>query len=105
MHDHLAQVEFAEHRGFRVEKIRFALSEGHSECVQFSGAAMRSGTINKEDTMPNEQEKDPKLTAKDTAIEDRVQELRSELEKLGRWEIVTWCDEDIVTALEHSGAN
>jgi hypothetical protein len=55
--------------------------------------------------MPTEQEKDPKLTEKDTAIEDRVQELRSELENLGRWEIVTWCDEDIVTALQRSGAN
>jgi hypothetical protein len=55
--------------------------------------------------MSNEHENDPKPTAKDEAIDERVQELRSELEHLGRWGIVTWCDEDIVTALERSGAD
>jgi hypothetical protein len=55
--------------------------------------------------MPNEHENDPKSTAKDEAITKRVQELRGELEQLGRWGIVTWCDEDIATALERAGAH
>jgi hypothetical protein len=41
----------------------------------------------------------------DEAITDQVQKLRSELEQLGRWGIVTWCDEDIATALEDAGAD
>jgi hypothetical protein len=55
--------------------------------------------------MANEDEDAMKPAVKEDAIEERVQELRSELEKLGRWEIVTWCDNDIVTALERSGAD
>ena len=55
--------------------------------------------------MANENEDAMKPTAKEDAIDERVQELRSELEHLGRWEIVMWCDEDIVTALERCGAN
>jgi hypothetical protein len=55
--------------------------------------------------MADEQEHDLNPATKDQAIEDRAQELRSELEQLGRWGIVTWCDEDIVTALERAGAD
>ncbi len=54
--------------------------------------------------MVNEHEDDLPPAAIQTT-EDRVDELRSELEKLGRWEIVTWCEDDIVTALERAGAN
>jgi hypothetical protein len=43
-------------------------------------------------------------TSKEDAIGERVLQLRSELESLDRWGIVTWCDEDIVTALENAGA-
>jgi hypothetical protein len=55
--------------------------------------------------MANEVEDAMKPTEKDDAIEERVRELCSELEHLGRCGIVTWCDEDIVTALERSGAD
>src|SRR5579872_1238245 len=33
-------------------------------------------------------------------ISDRVQELREEIESLGRWGIVDWCNGDIAHALE-----
>jgi hypothetical protein len=43
--------------------------------------------------------------ASDEAITKRVHELRAELENLGRWGIVTWCDDDIVEALENAGVD
>jgi hypothetical protein len=39
------------------------------------------------------------------AISDQVQVHRAAIEALGRFGIVTWCDHDIVAALEHAGAN
>lgn len=54
--------------------------------------------------MPNEHENDPKSTAKDEAITKRVQELRCELEQLGRFGVVSWTDDDLIEALENAGA-
>jgi hypothetical protein len=38
-------------------------------------------------------------------MSDQVQAHRAAIEKLGRFGIVTWCDQDIVTALENAGAD
>jgi hypothetical protein len=43
--------------------------------------------------------------ATDETSTSRVQALRSELELLGRFAIVSWCNEDIATALERAGAD
>jgi hypothetical protein len=42
---------------------------------------------------------------KEEATNDRVQELRSELENLGRWGILSWNDGDIIEALEDAGVD
>lgn len=42
---------------------------------------------------------------REKAISDQVQEHRAAIEALGRFGIVTWCDRDIVTALENAGAD
>lgn len=57
-----------------------------------------------EGDVANEQKNDLTPTAKDEAIEDRVQELRSELGRLGRFGIVFWMDSDLIEALENAGA-
>jgi hypothetical protein len=44
-------------------------------------------------------------SATDETSTSRVQALRSELELLGQWGIVTWCNDDIATALERAGAD
>ena len=44
-------------------------------------------------------------TENEEATDDRVQQLRSELENLGRWGIVSWNDGDIVEALENAGVD
>jgi hypothetical protein len=41
---------------------------------------------------------------REEAISDQVQEHRAAIEKLGRFGIVSWCEQDILTALTDAGA-
>ena len=50
------------------------------------------------------EEDDLKLTPKDEVADARVKELRAELERLGRFGIVSWTDDDLIDALENAGA-